>query len=331
MKIVACSVFAYRLPLKSHLDLDYREGWLVRLRAADGAEGWGDVAPLPGFSGEDAATAGCQLLEHAPSLPSALDRSDLCSSVRFGLESAMAALSPSSAVRPCRLNALVSGPVETCMQDAYRAVQSGFTAIKLKVGRDPVAQDIERIRQVSSVLPSSVLLRLDANQAWSLPTALEVARGIAGIPFSYIEEPLADPTQLPELYAKTRWPLALDESLQPNSPLSQSPNLLVLPGLAACVLKPMLIGGWASTIDWMRRAREAGVQAVISSSFESGVGIRALAELAARQPEVPAGLDTYRALAADVLEPRLDMSGGLLDLEVARRSRVNTDNLTQLL
>ena len=55
---------------------------------------------------------------------------------------------------------------------------------------------------------------------------------------------------------------------------------------------------------------------VISSSFESGVGMVALAALASAtgRGRVPAGLDTYRTLAADVLQPRLPLDASEVDM-----------------
>ena len=53
--LVGAEVFRYRLPLVAPLVLPSgthteREGILLRLRAADGTEGWGEAAPLPGYS-----------------------------------------------------------------------------------------------------------------------------------------------------------------------------------------------------------------------------------------------------------------------------------------
>jgi hypothetical protein len=51
---------------------------------------------------------------------------------------------------------------------------------------------------------------------------------------------------------------------------------------------------------------------VISAAFESGIGIRAMALLASEMGLVDTamGLDTYRWLAEDVLEPRIRLERG---------------------
>jgi O-succinylbenzoate synthase len=55
---------------------------------------------------------------------------------------------------------------------------------------------------------------------------------------------------------------------------------------------------------------------VISSTYESGIGILALIALAAGTGDqaVPAGLDTYRSLAADVLSPPLELPASKVDV-----------------
>jgi O-succinylbenzoate synthase len=47
------------------------------------------------------------------------------------------------------------------------------------------------------------------------------------------------------------------------------------------VLKPTLLGGISRTLRFARRASRLGVQSVISSAYETGVGMSALVALAA--------------------------------------------------
>jgi O-succinylbenzoate synthase len=351
VKISACVVYAYSLPLTTPFRvadrvLDRREGWLLHLTDHDGHMGWGDIAPLPGFSHESPALARQQLLLLADRLsgmevdPLAVLRNQhpslqgCCSSVRFGAESGLLQLAAHQVGQPlatqlgaggpssiCPINALVAGPLATCEAEACLAVKEGYPAIKLKVGRDTTAHDIERIQRVAGLLPEAVALRLDANRAWSLEQAQEVALGLAGVKLDYVEEPLADPGQLSMLHDATGWPLALDESLQAE------PS--ALRGVVAWVIKPTLMGGLVAGLTWMERARSLGLRAVLSSAFESGVGIRVVAEMAALQPGVPVGLDTYRRLGSDVLEPRLKMSGGCIHLADARSSSVTLTRLVK--
>jgi len=70
-----------------------------------------------------------------------------------------------------------------------RALDAGFTAMKLKVGsRDP-ERDLRRARIVREVAGEQVRVMVDANQQWTLPQALDICRRLRAINPYWIEEP----------------------------------------------------------------------------------------------------------------------------------------------
>ncbi len=158
-------------------------------------------------------------------------------------------------------------------------------------------------------------MRLDANRAWSFEEASVFARGTANLRLEYVEEPLADPSRLSSLARDYGVPVALDESLVGMQPRALQDHGYV----RAVVLKPTLLGGISPTLLLAKRARELGIPPVISSAYETGIGTLALVALAAGigAEEVPAGLDTYRRLAADVLCPRLNLLSARIDVKAA--------------
>ena len=71
---------------------------------------------------------------------------------------------------------------------AKRMVEGyGFTALKLKGGVFPPAQEIEAVRALRDAFPDHPL-RLDPNAAWTPETSLNVARELAGV-LEYLEDP----------------------------------------------------------------------------------------------------------------------------------------------
>ncbi len=78
---------------------------------------------------------------------------------------------------------------EKIKENARRAVDAGFTAMKLKVGAADSARDIRRANLVREVVGADVRIMLDANQAWSLPAALRVSLELCGMDPFWIEEP----------------------------------------------------------------------------------------------------------------------------------------------
>lgn len=74
-------------------------------------------------------------------------------------------------------------------ENCIRALDNGFTAMKLKVGsRDP-ERDIRRAAIVREIAGKNARVMVDANQQWSLPQALDVCRRLQPIEPFWIEEP----------------------------------------------------------------------------------------------------------------------------------------------
>ena len=149
-----------------------------------------------------------------------------------------------------------------------------------------------------------VELRLDANRAWAWDEAVRFAAAVRGADIAYIEEPLRQNSRLPEFAAKTGLSVGLDETLE-DTPSAVWTSFA---GIKAVVIKPALLG-LVRSVRLARRMTDKGVLAVVSSAFESGVGMMALAQWASAfcGADVAVGLDTYRWLSRDVLEPRLDL------------------------
>ena len=334
------SLRRYRLPLTTPLTLKgtehtEREGVLVRLDD-DEHTGWGDVAPLPGFSTETLAdaladvrratevfagrTPGPDWADPNGDLHTALDALGLVPSARFGLDLAAFHLAAEVTGRTLAqvmhpdpevtvpVNALLTGEGDV-PAEAARLVDAGYQTLKLKVGRAALDDEIALVRTLRERFPDTAL-RLDANQAWTMDEAVRFAEGIAGVRIEYIEEPLRTPADLPVLWFDTQLPIALDESL-----VGTAPDGLQGKGwAAAAVLKPTLVGGVARTLRFAASAKALGIRPVLSGAFESGVAMRGHVALAAATGAAPAGLDPYNRLAEDVLAPRLPLDRPTVDV-----------------
>jgi len=78
------------------------------------------------------------------------------------------------------------------LQDFFaNAVRQGYSAFKVKVGHPDLAWDIERLREVLSVVGSDATLMVDANEAWSPKEAIRALHAYrdAGINIYWIEDP----------------------------------------------------------------------------------------------------------------------------------------------
>lgn len=70
-----------------------------------------------------------------------------------------------------------------------KAVDAGFSAMKLKVGSKDSERDIRRAYMVREAAGTNATIMLDCNQQWTLPQALDMCQKLAGINPYWIEEP----------------------------------------------------------------------------------------------------------------------------------------------
>jgi o-succinylbenzoate synthase len=213
------------------------------------------------------------------------------------------------------VNGLLFGSISAVMERAKMLLASGYKAFKLKVGRLSLDDDLAVVRELKSLLGNNVLLRLDANRTWDLDQAAAFAHGTSDTAIDYIEEPVKSFDLLMQLVQQPHMtlPLAIDESLLKMEP----ENLFGLSKIKAVVLKPTLLG-FEKTIRFAKAALEIGMTPVISSAFESGVGITVLAQMASslNLDQVPAGLDTLDWFDDDLLVNAVQIEKGSLAVPV---------------
>jgi L-alanine-DL-glutamate epimerase-like enolase superfamily enzyme len=72
----------------------------------------------------------------------------------------------------------------------------GFRAIKMKVGRASLREDVERVRAMRAHLGAEFPLMVDANMRWSVDDAIRAARALREFDPVWLEEP-TDPDDVP--------------------------------------------------------------------------------------------------------------------------------------
>src|SRR5437899_1383767 len=101
---------------------------------------------------------------------------------------------------------------------AQQALQRGFRAFKLKVGSEDRSRDLRRAFMLRELAGSDAMIMLDANQQWTLPTAVRICRELSAMSPYFVEEPthpddIAAHKKLADAIAPTR--IALGEHV-PN-------------------------------------------------------------------------------------------------------------------
>lgn len=197
--------------------------------------------------------------------------------------------------------------------DAHRIVLAGgCRTAKVKVAErgQSVADEIARLEAVRDAIGPDGAIRVDANAAWDLDTAVErlavLDRAAGGL--EYAEQPVPTVDDLARLRRRTHVPIAADESIR-----RAADPLAVARAHAAdiVVLKVQPLGGVRACL---RLAELVGLPVVVSSALETSVGLAAGLALAAALPELPyaCGLATAQLLAADVVaDPLLPVDGAI--------------------
>ncbi len=81
-------------------------------------------------------------------------------------------------------------PLDRLLEQADRFLAQGFRAIKMKVGRDRLSEDVERVREMRRRLGADFPLMADANMRWSVDDAIRAARLLRECELVWLEEPI---------------------------------------------------------------------------------------------------------------------------------------------
>ncbi|MBO9570320.1 MAG: o-succinylbenzoate synthase, partial [Cellulomonas iranensis] len=192
-------------------------------------------------------------------------------------------------------------------EHAHRIVTAsgGCRTAKVKVAEpgQPAGADEARLEAVRDALGPDGAIRVDANAAWDVDTAVRVLASLdrAAGGLEYAEQPVPGVEDLAALRRRTHVPLAADEAVR----RSDDPLAVARRHAAdVVVLKVQPLGGVRACL---RLAEQLDLPVVVSSALESSVGLAAGLALAAALPELPhaCGLATAALLAADLVEDPL--------------------------
>jgi L-alanine-DL-glutamate epimerase-like enolase superfamily enzyme len=148
-----------------------------------------------------------------------------------------------------------------------------------------------------------VLLRLDANGAWTVEEALRLLQELSPLGIELCEQPTRDLLGL----AGAAVTVAADE-------LCVSDPDAALERARIVVLKPMALGGVLPALRLAARARERGIATLVTSSLDGAIARAGAAHLAAallvHGPQPAAGLATGALLLDDLCVDTLAPRGG---------------------
>jgi O-succinylbenzoate synthase len=187
---------------------------------------------------------------------------------------------------------------------------NGCRTAKVKVAEpgQTAAEDVARVEAVRDALGPDGRVRVDANGAWDVDTAVRRLRELRRFDLEYVEQPCRTLDELAAVRRRVDVPVAADESIR----RADDPVRVALAGAAdVAVLKVAPLGGVRRSLEVAEACR---LPVVVSSALETSVGIAAGLALAAALPELPyaCGLATLALLAGDVTSgPHVVVDGRL--------------------
>ena len=174
--------------------------------------------------------------------------------------------------------------VEETLTQARTILDSGFDAIKMKVGR-PGLDDVPHVAAVRELAGPDVAIKIDSNQGWDYPTAVANIKAMAPLNLQYSEQPLAvwDFENLARLRNKVNLPICADESVFDDKDALK----LVKAGAADYLnIKLGKSGGIHTALKINAIAEAAGCKCMIGCFSESRLALSAAAHLAMARPNI---------------------------------------------
>lgn len=321
--------------ITSKAEIQERKGFIVKLHR-NGHTGFGEITPLPEFGSESLDQAEkaiknfnsnlhLQPNNFIQSLDNNLRDFSHLPAFRHGIEQALLNLFCSeanislnevlncSSKKSIKVNGIIGilKPEETVAK-ALELVNSGYSTIKLKVGRNNFDEDLECLSAMRTALGDDINIRIDVNGKWDIEEAISNASRLKNLNIEFIEQPVNNLLSFKKLSYKTNIPLSVDESVRN---FDDAMKYIESKSIKALVLKPMLLGGIITTLKIIEAAEGQHLKVIISSSFETSLG-RSLAIFAAStiKDEIAHGLDTARFLRSDLYKNPYPVLHGKISL-----------------
>ena len=181
--------------------------------------------------------------------------------------------------------------IDKMVADALAALDRGFEALKIKVGKD-AGVDVERVKAVHAAIDGRALLRLDVNQGWSPKQAVRALHQLedAGVRLDQVEQPVRawDIDGMVYVTSRVDTPVVADESV---TDLTSVVELIRRRAADVLNIKLMKTGGITNAVRIIDLAGSYGVECMIGCMLEGAISVAAAAHLAVAKASVVTRID----------------------------------------
>jgi L-alanine-DL-glutamate epimerase and related enzymes of enolase superfamily len=190
-----------------------------------------------------------------------------------------------------------------------RIKSEGYRTVKTKGGKD-VAFDIRRARIMREAGGSDLAIRVDMNQGYDVPTALQYLRGVADLDLAYVEQPLPVNRfdDMAMLRQRSATPIAINEDCYVSGNMMY---MIKRGAIDAAVVDMEPIGGISEMVRIAKMAEETGLPLAHHCAWDMGVKLAAILHATSALPAFTLPMDsTYFAHGDDVLTERIRVRDG---------------------
>jgi L-alanine-DL-glutamate epimerase-like enolase superfamily enzyme len=170
------------------------------------------------------------------------------------------------------------GDPKKMAEDGLKFKEQGFPAIKVKLGESK-KKDVERIDAIRKAIGKDLPLRIDANQGWSVSTAIAVLNALEEYNIQHCEEPIPrwNFMRLRKVRKNSPIPIMADESCSDHH---DAKRLIDLGACDSLNVKLGKSGGFRNALKIIKLAEKANMHMQVGAFMESRLAITAAAHLA---------------------------------------------------
>ena len=313
MKLVDIQIGKLSLPLAHPFKTALRtveriEDVAVKVIGDDGRVGYGEAPPTAVITGDTTGSILCAIEDYIKPALVGMDLDDFPAVMRKLNSCLVHNTSPKAAVDMALYDLWAKGqgkplyqllgnargsfetdltisvnPTEEMVRDSLEAVGRGFTTLKIKVGKEGMA-DVERVTAIRNAVGPDVKLRVDANQGWTAAQSVAIIKTMEdkGLDIQLVEQPVPaeDIAGLKYVTGQVDTPILADEAV--FSP-TDAANLIAIRACDLINIKLMKTGGIWNALKICQLAKQHGMGCMIGCMLESQVAVAAAAHLCGGQ------------------------------------------------
>lgn len=308
LPIKSIEIYKLSIPLKQPFVISLgpqydADNIIVVIHTKEGITGWGECSPYMSINGESMDTCFIvgQYLAKALKGKDALDI-EACTKVmdsiitrneniKSAFDMALYDIAAQQANQPLyrflggTKNKVIStdmtvglGSPEKMAREALEYQQAGFPSIKVKLGTSTEA-DVERIKAIRTAIGNKHPLRIDANQGWTVETAIATLQALGDYNIEHCEEPIArwNFMELPQVRRNSPIKIMADESCFDHH---DAANLARINAVDYFNIKLGKSGGIFNALKIIETAKLNHIKLQVGCFMESRLAITALVHFA---------------------------------------------------